>query len=96
MKQRIFNSGHGWYISATNYRDEKDKTYINLFFPKKSDPEYIPSEKGYSVIDIDIQEARFTSYNGKAGLTIFKYSPIEEYTEPVNDVQIDSEELPFY
>lgn len=78
MKQKIFSKGNGWYISATNYKDEKDKAYINLFFPKNSDPFYQDNGRGFSVKDIDIQEAKFTSYKGKVGLTIFKYEELSE------------------
>ncbi len=72
MKIKIFNKGKGWYVSASNYKDSNDKAYMGLFFPY-GEPTYQENEKGYSVIDIDIQEAKFTSYKGKIGLTVFKY-----------------------
>lgn len=72
MKQKIFNRGRGWYIPASNYKDPQDKVYINLYFPY-GQPEYVESDKGYSAIDIDIQEGKFTSYKNNPGLTIFKY-----------------------
>ena len=31
MKQRIFNKGKGWYISASNYKDKEDKIVISGF-----------------------------------------------------------------
>ena len=81
MKQTIFSKGKGWYISASNYKDEKDKCYINLFFPKDTDPFYEDNGRGFSVKTIDIEEAKFTSFNGKAGLTVFKYEECEARTD---------------
>ena len=77
MKQKIFNRGKGWYVFATNYKDENDKAYLNLYFPS-GEPEYTENERGYSVIYIDIQEAKFTAYKGKIGLTVFKYEMLSE------------------
>ena len=103
MKQRIFNSGKGWYISATNYHDEKDKAYVNLYFPKNTEPDFNPNNKGYSAIDIDIIESKFTSYRGKVGLTVFKYELIGEYfvntQDDMNanyDLELNPEDYPFY
>lgn len=111
MKQKIFSKGNGWYISATNYKDKEDKCYINLYFPKNTEPQYVDNGRGFSVKDIDIQEMKFTSYKGKAGATIFKYKEIvedsnREFIESVQgteyakkfggDVDIDSDALPFY
>jgi hypothetical protein len=48
------------------------------------------------VKDIDIQEMKFTSYKGKAGVTIFKYSMIEDTKEYSPNVEIDESELPFF
>lgn len=111
MKQKIFSKGKGWYISANNYKDKEDKCYINLYFPKGTEPMYIDNGRGFSVKDIDIQEMKFTSYKGKAGVTIFKYSMIEDnepFTESVKgtgyeknfgatqSIEIDESELPFY
>lgn len=73
MKQKIFNSGKGWYISASNYKDKNDKAYLNIYFPKGTEPDYVDNGRGFSVQDIDIIEAKFTSYQGKIGLTVFKY-----------------------
>lgn len=111
MKQKIFSKGKGWYISANNYKDKEDKCYINLYFPKGTEPMYIDNGRGFSVKDIDIQEMKFTSYKGKAGVTIFKYSMIEDnesFTESVKgteyaknfgatqSIEIDESELPFF
>ena len=77
MKQRIFNRGKGWYISASNYKDPDDKAYLNIFFPGNTDPAYRPTgDQGFVFIDIDIQEQKYTSYKGKIGLTVFKYEII--------------------
>lgn len=78
MKQKIFSKGNGWYISCTNYKDEKDKAYLNLFFPQNTTPFYQDNGRGFSVKDIDIQEAKFTSYKGKIGMTIFKFEELSE------------------
>ena len=81
MKTRIFSKGQGWYISATNHKDQNDKCYINLYFPKNTDPVYQDNGRGFSMKDIDIEDAKFTSYKNKAGLTIFKYTEIKEGPE---------------
>lgn len=75
MKVKIFNQGKGWYVSCTNYKDANDKAYMNLHFAssKCAKPSYVDNGRGFSVQDIDIQEAKFTSYKGKVGMTIFKY-----------------------
>lgn len=78
MKQRIFNQGKGWYISASNYRDRDDKAYMNIFFPN-TEPVYTPAgDNPFTFIDIDIQEQKYSSYKGKIGLTVFKYEIIRE------------------
>ena len=81
MEQTIFNKGNGWYISASNYKDQNDKCYISLFFPHNTDPWYEDNGRGFSVKVIDIEKAKFTSYKGKAGLTIFKYTEPEVRTD---------------
>ena len=105
MKVKIFSKGNGWYISATNYKDEKDKAYVDLYFPTGKDytgePEYIENDRGYSALDIDIQEARFTSYHKKVGMTIFKYDlltdkPMEQSHRNGIDIKFEEDELPFY
>ncbi|MBR2653989.1 MAG: hypothetical protein IKD59_05470 [Lachnospiraceae bacterium] len=105
MKVRIFSKGQGWYISATNYKDNQDKCYINVHFVQHTEPEYIDNGRGFSTLEIDIQEAKFSSYHGKAGLTIFKYEilnvePVKGYTiehgptgAKING--IEDEDLPF-
>ena len=106
MKARIFSKGQGWYISATNYKDQNDKCYINLFFPRNTEPMYQDNGRGFSSKDIDILEGKFTSYKGKAGLTIFAYNEIETNEEQKeNDTEssmfgakntIAPDDLPFY
>ena len=104
MKQRIFSKGNGWHISATNYKDKEDKCYVNLYFPKGSEPEYVDNGRGFSMKDIDIEEAKFTSYKGKAGMTVFSYIEIDN-TEKENENghsmfgpenAVDPNDLPFY
>lgn len=107
MKQKIFNRGNGWYISATNYKDKEDRAYVNLFFPKNTEPLYQDNPDGYEAKDIDILDAKFTSFKGKVGMTIFKYTEIEQKEEPAvihrktdnmggGVVEIDTDDLPFY
>lgn len=99
-KLRIRNKGRGWYVSASNYKNKKDMAYINLFFPSGcEEPEYHPyAESEYVFMDINC-DAKFTSYEGKIGMTIFSYEKIdysEDSKKAVNDVEISAEELPFY
>lgn len=76
MKQLIFRSKlGGWYIYGTNYKYKQDVAYCNLFFPKNSEPMATDMTKK---LLIDIQEAKFTSYKNKLGLTIFKYEQLSE------------------
>lgn len=106
MKQKIFNRGKGWYISCTNYKDPNDKAYISLYFPKNTDPDYTQTAQGFTAKDIDIQEAKFTSYQGKPGMTIFKYEELEpqeakkettiEHGNDGAEINIEQEDLPFY
>jgi len=95
MKTRIFKSTKGWYIYATNYKDKDDKAYMGLFFPQNSEP----TTNG-DYLDIDIEEARFTSFKGKIGLTIFKYSNSDLNQEDSKGLgskfDIKPDELPFY
>ena len=106
MKLKIFNKGKGWYVSATNYKDNSDKAYMGLYFPY-GEPTYMESEKGYSVIDIDILEAKFTSYKGKLGLTVFKFELLSNIDledsskfggsrDGLADNIIQPDDLPFY
>ena len=92
MRQKIFNRGKNWYIFATNYKDDQDTCYIDLYFPKGTAPEYIDNGRGISSLDIDIEEAKFTSYKGKAGLTIFKYKLFEPRTDGVEQSNRDFNE----
>ena len=111
MKITMFNRGKGWYISASNYKDDTDKCYIDVYFPKNTGPEYEDNGRGFSVKQIKVEEAKFTSYKGKPGLTIFKYSVTEEdqneefnrsldgtkYADEFDPkVKIEEKELPFY
>lgn len=79
MKLRIFNKGNGWYVSATNYKNNTDKAYMNIHFTDNSDP--IPDNvaienSGFTFTDIDVMEAKFGAYKGKITMTIFRYEPI--------------------
>lgn len=99
MKTKIFNSGKGWYISCTNYKDKEDKAYLNLFFPKDSEPTFDTKGKSYCALDIDVLEARFTSYKGRPGMTIFKYTVVEEKEDSKmfgGPSLIGQDDLPFY
>lgn len=79
MRVRLFNRGKGWYISCSNYKDENDKAYLGVYFPQTViEPHFNDNGRGYSVKDIDIEEAKFTSYKGKVGLTIFKYLELSD------------------
>lgn len=112
MKQIVFKGQYGWYIIANNFKDKNDIAYVNLFFPKNSEP--FGEEKAHKWIDIE--EASFTSYKGKVGLTIWKYketaSPKEESEKKLEqfakdndlnftieeppEIDISSDNLPFY
>lgn len=109
MKQRIHSKGKGWYIFASNYKDETDYTYVDLYFPTGTDftgqPEYTPNEEGKCTLEIDIKEAKFTSYKKKAGMTIFKYELLTDvpmknnyYRDeiPTSIDTIEEDDLPFY
>lgn len=87
MKIKMFNKGQGWYVSATNYKNKQDKAYMNLHFSSNhcQEPVYEDNGRGFSVQDIDIQEAIFSAYKGKIGLTIFKY-------ELLTNVSLDKKE----
>lgn len=90
MRIKMFSKGRGWYVSATNYKDDKDKAYLNLFFVNHTEPAYVDNGRGFSVMDIDILEGKFTSYQGKIGLTIFKYTMAEPRAEgePSHEITI--------
>lgn len=85
MKQRIFNKGKGWYISASNYKDKEDKAFMNVHFAKCEEPIYKKAgDNDFVFVDIDIQEMKYGAYKGKINLTVFKYELIHndsKYTE---------------
>jgi len=89
MKLYINKGQYGWYTTAKNRNDKEDKAYVNLFFPKNSDP-------ADGTKEIDAIEWRLTCYKGKVGMTIFKYSMIEDTKEYSPNVEIDEDSLPFY
>lgn len=89
MKLYINKGQYGWYTTAKNRNDKEDKAYVNLFFPKNSDP-------ADGTKEIDAIEWRLTCYKGKVGMTIFKYSMIDDTEEYSPKVEIEPEELPFY
>lgn len=92
MKVKIFNSGKGWYISASNYKDRQDKAFMNIHFSTNHCEEipYIDNGMGYSLKEIDIKEAIFTSYKGKIGLTIFAYDLLENNSQTSQNVPNNS------
>lgn len=108
MKATIYNRGTGWYITATNYKNKEDKTYISVFFPNNSDPMYVETKEGYDKRVINIAEGKFTSYKGKAGLTVFKYSEVNDDNNGMEQItrkqdnggggyaEIKANDLPFY
>lgn len=95
MKVKLFNNGKGWYVAAKNYRDEKDKAYMNVHFAKCEEPQG-------NQIDIVIDEARFGAYQGKIQLTVFHYSTVDnsnfggDRAGIEQSVNIDKEDLPFF
>ena len=104
MKTKIFSKGRGWYIPASNYKDKEDRCFIDLYFPKNSDPEYKDNGRGFSCIDVDIEEGKFSCYKGKAGLTVFKYREITEPQQQIKiqqsnngaDINLNPADYPFY
>lgn len=104
MKIKMFNQGKGWYISASNYKDRQDKAFMNLHFSANhcQEPTFKDNGRGFSVMDIDVQEATFTSYKGKIGLTIFKYEQLSDIDLDTSkfgsaiETNISPEDLPFY
>lgn len=107
MKQRIFNRGKGWYISASNYKDKDDRAYMNVRFAVCTEPEYRPAADNPFVFkDIDIKDQKYECKDGKMYLTVFHYElamPKGELTELdkqgdkyATSVEIKPEELPFY
>lgn len=88
MKLYINKGQYGWYTTAKNRNDKEDKAYVNLFFPKNSDP-------ADGTKEIDAIEWRLTCYKGKVGMTIFKYEPRAEGGLE-KDVKIEPNDLPFF
>lgn len=88
MKLYINKGQYGWYTTAKNRNDNEDKAYVNLFFPKNSDP-------ADGTEEIDAIEWRLTCYKGKVGMTIFKYEPCAEGGLE-KDVKIEPNDLPFF
>ena len=88
MKLYINKGQYGWYTTAKNRNDKEDKAYVNLFFPKNSDP-------AVGTKEIDAIEWRLTCYKGKVGMTIFKYEPCAEGGLE-KDVKIEPNDLPFF
>ena len=85
---------YGWYTTARNRNDKEDKYYVNLFFPKNTEP-------ADGTEAIDPVEWTLTCYKGKVGMTVFKYNTVrkekddtEKFGNP--NVTIESSELPFY
>lgn len=93
MKTKIRSKGNGWYIFANNYKDDKDFAYVNLYFPKGSEPMFVADAEGKCVLDINVQEAKLTCYKGKVGMTIFKYSLVEDNNK---NIEFEQDDLPFY
>ena len=88
MKLYINKGKYGWYTTAKNRNDKEDKAYVNLFFPKNSDP-------ADGTEEIDAIEWRLTCYKGKVGMTIFKYEQCAEGGLE-KDVKIEPNDLPFF
>ena len=92
MKQRIFNKGRGWYISASNYKNKEDKAYMNVHFAVCSEPIYRPAgDNPFTFIDINIVEQKYEAYQGKIGLTVFKYEIIKPTQEGMTEMDRQEE-----
>lgn len=96
MKLYISKGKYGWYTTAKNYKDKDDKQYVNLYFPKNSDP-------AENVECINPIEWGLSCYKGKVGITIFKYQAIDENNDMGGDraaigkdVGIEPSDLPFF
>lgn len=101
----ISKGKYGWYTTARNRNDKDDKQYVNLFFPKHTEPQDGTEQ-------INPIEWTLTCFKGKVGMTIFKYQVGAYASEiegvPKKDVKdengkfgnpnvtIESSELPFY
>lgn len=86
---------YGWYTTARNRNDKEDKYYVNLFFPKNTEP-------ADGTEAIDPVEWTLTCYKGKVGMTVFKYEVQDnskmggDRADIGKDVGIKPDELPFY
>lgn len=96
MKLYISKGKYGWYTIAKNYKDKEDKKYVNLFFPKNTDP-------AENVECIKPIEWALDCYKGNVGMTIFKYECIDENNDMGGDraaigkdVGIEPNDLPFF
>ena len=97
MKQRIFNKGRGWYISAKNRYDKEDRAYMNVFFPMRNQPDRLPLPgEAYSFVDIEIIGHKFEAYNGKIQLKVFEYNLIAtcDDVSQQNDAQEEYPDAP--
>lgn len=84
MKIRLFNKGKGWYVSATNWKLNTDKAYMNVRFVKCEEPQFQETPQGYDIADVFVDEGKFEAYNGKISLTVFKY-----HTETEQKIKTD-------
>lgn len=84
MKARLFRSSKGgWYLYGTNYKDKNDKAYCNIHFANNY--AIAPNTTG-DYVDVRIDEASCNSYQGKFGLTIFKYELLNEsQVQPIEE-----------
>ena len=112
MKQRIYKSEKNhdkWYAVAKNHKDENDFKLVYFFFPKNSEPEYIPDDKGKCMQEIDIMEMSFNCYKGEVGVTVWAYElltnaevkavdgyRIEDVPTDLEMNKIEEDDLPFY
>lgn len=104
MKTRLFNKGKGWYVSATNYKDKEDKAYMSVYFTKDcEEPTPTFNASGYAMIDIDVLESFYVSYNKKIAWKIQKYIEVKneaqsEQKQPHNSnkINLTSDDLPWY
>lgn len=86
---------YGWYTTARNRNDKDDKQYVNLFFPKHTEPQDGTEQ-------INPIEWTLTCFKGKVGMTIFKYEVEDnskmggDRADIGKDVGIEPNDLPFF
>lgn len=86
---------YGWYTTARNRNDKDDKQYVNLFFPKYTEPQDGTEQ-------INPIEWTLTCFKGKVGMTIFKYEVQDnskmggDRADIGKDVGIEPNDLPFF